>query len=366
MKLFSNGIRGILLGMMLIFPSFWGIHELAAQDVPHLSHRTDSIIRSRLTPRQDSIFSVRREQFKKKHIELEKRYRTIKLDTNYIQRPKERLTLRALNNVSIAAMNAKMTSSTGIHGNFETKSDFRNTITFGANYLGIGLSIALNPAKVFGKRTSTEFNFNNYGNTFGIDVIYLNNNSYNGEQKVGGNKYEINRGSLSNKSLTIDGYYVFNGKKFSYPAAFSQTYKQVKSAGSIMAGVSYYRSNLTNHAQNDYMGVVVRKLSISQFAIGAGYAYNWVPSRRWLIHGSAMPFFGVYRHNRIHFENKKQKMPYRFPEMQMVGRVAVIYNVKQYFWGGSGVFNFFNSGDRKQLLLENFKMRIRLIFGIRI
>ena len=366
MKVFLKKMKNFKKSIVLVVPMFLFALELSAQDVPQLSQRTDSLIRSHLTPRQDSIYNKRKEQIHQQHIKLEKHYRAPNVDTTYIQRPKERLVLRVIDNMSVAAISARMTTQDGLKGKFETEGDFRNTITFGANYLGIGLAVALNPAKIFGKRTSTEFNINKYGNTFGFDVVYLNNKSYSGEMKYGGEKYDIERGMLSNKSLTVDGYYVFNGKKFSFPAAFSQTYKQVKSAGSLMLGVSYNRSNLTNHTVSDDTEEEIRKISTHQFAVGVGYGYNWVPTRRWLIHGSAMPFFGVFRHNRLYIQDRKEKMPYRFPEMQWVARVAVIYNVKRYFFGVNAVFNYFNSGDEKQLLIENFKSRTRLIFGIRL
>lgn len=368
MRVFLKNKMIFRKGIVLTFSILLFALEMVAQDVPQLPQRTDSLIRSRLTPHQDSIYIKSKEKLKQKHIALEKRYRARaqKVDTSYIQRPDERLTLRVIDNLSVAGITAKMAYGEDIRGKMETEGKWRNTLTFSANYLGLGIALAINPAKIFGKHTSTEFNINNYGNNFGFDVVYMKNNSYSGKMKYGEERYIIKSGTFSNETMTIDGYYVFNGKKFSFPAAFSQTYKQIKSAGSLMLGVSFNRSKLINDSYDVEAGYILRKININQFAVGVGYGYNWVPTRRWLIHCSAMPFFGVYRYNRVYLQDEKVKMPYRFPEMQVVGRIAAIYNVKKYFWGMTGVFNFHNSGDRDVFLLKNYKSRVRLLFGIRL
>lgn len=42
--------------------------------------------------------------------------------------------------------------------------------------------------------------------------------------------------------LNLTGYYTFNHRRFSYPAAFTQSYIQRRSAGSWLAGISYQSS----------------------------------------------------------------------------------------------------------------------------
>ena len=48
------------------------------------------------------------------------------------------------------------------------------------------------------------------------------------------------------KTIIADGYYMFNGKKFSYAAAYDQSVIQKRSAGSLMAGLMY------NYTDIDY------------------------------------------------------------------------------------------------------------------
>ena len=39
--------------------------------------------------------------------------------------------------------------------------------------------------------------------------------------------------------LTLNAYYAFNGRRFSYPAVFSQSWMQKRSCGSLMLGASF-------------------------------------------------------------------------------------------------------------------------------
>ena len=81
------------------------------------------------------------------------------------------------------------------------------------------------------------------------------------------------------------GQYLFNNKKYSYKAAFIQNEKQVKSAGSIIAGMGVYISSIDSDSSFVYKGK--NFLDNFQFGFSGGYAYTWVISPRWYIAGSA-------------------------------------------------------------------------------
>ena len=95
------------------------------------------------------------------------------------------------------------------------------------------------------------------------------------------------------KTIIADGYYMFNGKKFSYAAAYDQSVIQKRSAGSLMAGLMYnytdidYASDLNGDIIYAMEGLGHMKLW--QGSVGVGYAYNWVPVRGLLINILAMP-----------------------------------------------------------------------------
>jgi len=99
------------------------------------------------------------------------------------------------------------------------------------------------------------------------------------------------------RTVIADGYYLFNGKRFSYAAAYDQSVLQKRSAGSLMAGAMYYYGHI-NYA-TDYNGDLIYmmkglgRVKLWQGSVGVGYAYNWVPARGLLVSAMAMPMLTV-------------------------------------------------------------------------
>ena len=98
-------------------------------------------------------------------------------------------------------------------------------------------------------------------------------------------------------TLMLDAYYLFNGRHFSYAAAYDQSVIQKRSAGSFMAGMMYYHSRI-DYATDDNADFVLFMDDIGsirqwQLSLGAGYAYNLVPCRGLLVSIMAMPMLTV-------------------------------------------------------------------------
>lgn len=98
-------------------------------------------------------------------------------------------------------------------------------------------------------------------------------------------------------TVIADGYYLFNGKHFSYAAAYDQSVLQKRSAGSLMAGAMFYYGHV-DYATNSngdliYMMKGLGRVKLWQGSVGVGYAYNWVPARGLLISAMAMPMLTV-------------------------------------------------------------------------
>ena len=96
-----------------------------------------------------------------------------------------------------------------------------------------------------------EFNLSLYSSLLGVDLFW----------RQTGNDYHIQRMNLGDhintdalRKVSFDGfkssikglnlYYIFNHRKFSYPAAYSQSTRQKKSAGSWMVGLGYTQHQL--------------------------------------------------------------------------------------------------------------------------
>ena len=98
---------------------------------------------------------------------------------------------------------------------------------------------------------------------------------------------------ISVKTFMADGYYLFNGKRFSYSAAYDQSAIQKRSAGSLMAGFMYNYTRIDYASQSNgdliFMMGDLGKVKMWQGSLGVGYAYNWVPVRGLLVNIMAMP-----------------------------------------------------------------------------
>ncbi|MBO6254697.1 MAG: DUF4421 family protein, partial [Bacteroidaceae bacterium] len=84
-----------------------------------------------------------------------------KLDTNYVSRPDKHWNLRLINNISGNNFNLRVVDNifdSKYVFYFRFKDPLRHTMTLSANYRGLAVSFAFNPASMFGKKTSTEIN----------------------------------------------------------------------------------------------------------------------------------------------------------------------------------------------------------------
>ena len=291
---------------------------------------------------------------------LSVRYRKGNIDTAFITRPATKWTVTARLNVSGAKIEAKGIDN-GLHFNSEMKAAYKSTLSLGVSYLGFSLSAALNPAKMMGKYRDYELNFNSYGRRFGFDVIYQDAHNFTGwHDHEGMERIELTDGLLKVKTLNVNAFYVFNSRRFSYPAAFSQSYIQRHSAGSFLLAAS----GQGQHATLDWEQEM--QLKMTNLALGAGYGYNYVPGQGWLLHISALPTFIVYSNTSMTFGDTRVPLHYHFPETIITGRGSVVRQWTNKFAGLSMVYNFTNIGHEESLAIHNTKWRVRTFFGLRI
>lgn len=298
--------------------------------------------------------------FKRADSLLTRYYHKGDIDTMYISRPEKKWTVTAWTNVSGAKIEAKGIDN-GQHFKAELEANRKATVSLGVSYLGLSLSASLNPAKLMGKYRDFELSINSYGQRFGFDIIYQDAKNFRGwHDHEGMARIDLPDGLLSVKTLNLNAFYVFNSRRFSYPAAFSQSYIQRRSAGSFLLAASAMGQRATLDWQD------VMRLKMTNIALGAGYGYNYVPGRGWLLHLSALPTFIVYSNTSMTFGDRKVPLHYHFPEVIITGRGAVVRQWRNMFFGISSIFNFTNVGNEKSLALHNIKWNVRTFFGIRL
>lgn len=292
------------------------------------------------------------------------RYWRANIDTNYVTRPQTKWTLVGRFNVSGARIRSTGTDN-GQH--FETKlqADYKSTVSVGVSYLGMSLNLSLNPGKLLGKYHDYELGFRSYGKRFGFDITYQDASNFKGWREVEGVRRDITTSEdmFKLRTLNVNAYYVFNHRRFSYPAAFAHSYIQRRSAGSFLLAAS----GQGQHGKVNEEGSQPMDFKMTNIGIGAGYGYNYVPGKGWLLHISALPTFIVYSNTSLTTGDTETSLHYRFPEIIVTARAAVVKQIgSNKFAGISFVYNYCRIGDKESLNVRNSKWLSRLYFGFRL
>lgn len=345
---------------------------------------TDSVIMAEIN--KSKMSEKRKQRYMRRHLKIQKRlarydrqlfrgdsllaanYHKVKYDTAYIGRPDARWTIKYRGNLSGADM--RTTSVTdGVQNRSRVTADCRGTLSMAVAYRGLGLGVAVNPAKFAGKCKDFEYNLNSYSNRYGFDVVFLSSKTYHGYKAADAERIDIHKGQISQNALNLNFYYAFNYRRFSFPAAFSQSYIQKRSAGSWMIGASF------DGSKTELNDMTIR---LNEFAVGAGYAYNLVIARHWLCHLSALPTMTIYSHDYTKTltsadednapsatNTMRHDMKYHFPSAIITGRGAVVYSWRNKFAGATAVYNYSVAGDEDHLKVRRNKWRVRMFFGFR-
>lgn len=296
---------------------------------------------------------------------LDKRDKHGKTDTLYLKRAPERIRLIAKLNASGSSIICKGMTNDGERYKTSLEAQNKYTLSLSASYRGLTLGVALNPARLAGKNKDYEFNMNAYGNRVGADVIFHSANTFKGTITTDNGTTDVPTGLVRQNVLYVNTYYVFNARRFSYAAAFSQSWLQRKSCGSFMLGLSFVGGNIrvdhSDELDNDYT-----RLSMANIGIGVGYGYNLVAKKKWLIHLSTLPQVVVFSRQRSTSNGERKTSPYRFPSIINVGHIAVIRHFNRYFAGFTAVVNTSSMGDNNQMRMSTIKWRGRFLIGIKL
>ena len=311
---------------------------------------------------------VRKESiWKRVSDKLGTRYYNSKYDSAYVIRPEGKgLTLKVRMNQTGNSFHAKGTIN-GIYSKADLSTKNKTTFSLAGNYRGIGAAIAINPAKWSGDYKDYELNLNYYGSRLSLDLSYQRSESLSGDicGDRGDKRLETDDATL--KVLNLVGYYTFNHRRFSYPAAFTQSYIQRRSAGSWLVGISYQGGSIKTNDELKQRAPDAPEITIEfgHIGLGGGYGYNLVLGRKWLLHASLLPTAVVYNRNKmiVNGENKEAQN-IRF-NVIFNERLAVVYNFSlRYFAGATLVMN--NSVfDDKNVVVNQNKWRARAFIGMR-
>lgn len=235
------------------------------------------------------------------------------IDRSYIEQPKKPWAVEARSSISHSSLEMEADWSYGdlLDGRISAKTDNNLPASLGVwvGYRGYGFGLS----KQLSGEGST-FSLGAMGGSFGINMRICNYRSaapyvsyfFASEGEVDADEDHVPMDDpIKVRSFFLDGYYMFNGKHFSYAAAYDQSLIQRRSAGSFMAGLMYYHSSVAFDDDSNWPLILlmrtIGKLKFTQANVGAGYAYNWVPARGWLISAQVMPMISFYNKNTVYY-----------------------------------------------------------------
>ena len=297
---------------------------------------------------------------------LTARYYKTSYDTNYVVRPEGRLTLNVRLNQSGDDFHVKGDKD-GISSKADLNTKFKTTVSIGASYRGISASLAINPAKMKGAYKDYEFNFAYYSSRLSLDASYHRSTTLAGDTERGDAMGHLEEGDVKMKMANLAGYYIFNHRHFSYPAAFTQSYIQRRSAGSWLAGISYQGGSIetTDELKERNPNAPDVKIHIGLLGIGGGYGYNWVLGKKWLLHFSMLPTFVIYNHNHMTVNGERRDAQHFSFGMIFNERAAVIYNFSPRYFAGA-TLTMSNSIFENDVTVNQNKWRARAFVGMRL
>lgn len=285
-------------------------------------------------------------------------------DEDYLERPTQRFTAKVRSNFSGsgADMNGHWNGS---ELNSRLSSSMRFTTNVGFSYRGIGISLSANPFKWKGNKRNTELGFNISNNKYGIDLSYQNAKNNSGWMESNGVRTDIGSSLVTTKMFMANAYYAFNNRRFSYPAAFTQSYRQLRSQGSWLLGASLMAGNV-RVSRDVALDNPSFRMSMASIGLGGGYGYNWVISPQWMVHASAIPTFVVGSTSHMTVNGERERLPFAFPEFIVTGRTAVLYELTEaHFFGLSFVTHNTLLVARNKPHLDYYKWRLTLCYGFR-
>ena len=313
------------------------------------------------------------------------------IDTNYVEPQHYNYTVM-LQNTNTYEQYTLM-SKDGQKITFAPDPTFRLGPYVGWRWVFLGYTLDLKHISFKADHSSKkEFDLSLYSSMLGIDLYW----------RTTGNDYHINRMSgVENvdysemRSVPFEGfkasikglnlYYIFNHRKFSYPAAYSQSTVQRKSAGSMLLGIGYTQHNLK--VDWDELGSILeQKLGkkadgeswldpdlkfseVKYFDISAscGYAYNWVFAKNWLFNASLSVGLA---YNQSNSDTDGGTTPLKFKDFSFknfnfdgIGRFGVVWNNTKWYVGASTVIHSYNY-KKEQFSTNNWFGSLNIYVGV--
>lgn len=268
------------------------------------------------------------------------------IDKRYIEVPKRpwqvvlKFNTNDMDLMTTSTLSRTYLSKKGINGEANMENSLKPSMSFSVGawvgYRGYGLGYSFNLTH----KNGSNFTIGATGSNYGINLRLRNFSTSKMDYHMWGNddgetfdekEKDVELwDNIDVHTFILDGFYMFNGKRFSHAAAYDQSVKQIRSAGSLMVGAMWYQSSVDYSARNNALMIQlmgnVGRIKIQEGSIGIGYAYNWVPVKNLLINVTALPMIALYNRAKIHIYDSNYDIFLEEDEESPTGKKAVREN----------------------------------------
>ena len=291
------------------------------------------------------------------------------LDSNYVGIPHQRWTLKTASNFGWNTMQLGMVSKEGEGYDARLSSAFDIGQGFYASWRGFTLGASVKPAWFVPKLRNKDqkYSISVYGNRMGMAATIRSTTTLNGQYMSlpDSTVTTIPLGNAYDFSADFDAYYVFNSRRFSMPAAFTQSKIQKRSAGSVLASVSI-RNGISWIGAMEELGNEEFRLLTNMLSFGAGYGHNSVTSRNWLFHTSLVTNVTVLQYNRILKGDDRKRIKNSFPDIVSIFQFSALHWKGNFFFGANFTARAAIYGNRERIEFINANMDLHFLVGIRL
>ena len=275
-----------------------------------------------------------------------------RMDTNYIEPPHYELVVEARATRNYEAFNL---SSNGQSIKFSPDQRIKVGPYLGWRWVFLGTTFDLKNISLFGNSAKRELDFSIYSSQVGVDVFYRRTGS---DYKLRDVRMGYGVDGMRLEGVPFDGirvgitgvnaYYIFNHRRFSYPAAFSPSTCQKISCGSWLAGAGYTRNTLEldfdelQQVVGQYLtdaqearldsGMMFNCVDYHDYSLSAGYAYTWV-LRKNLIFCASGQAAVAYKTSLGKTAVEADGFSFGKLNLDGIGRFALVYNNTRWYAG---------------------------------
>lgn len=256
-------------------------------------------------------------------------------------------------------------------------SNMSSGVGFQLSFMAVGFSYMFDLDNIFGgdpaRHYKWDFSFTcsrltlEAQHTYNIGNVNIHRfGKYNDGKRITDLKFD----GLLRESTSLDLYYFFNHRKYSQAAAYCYSKKQIRSAGSFIAGLLMSEQDIYfdfDYLDNEEMKKFLPQngtMSEFRFHYGefnalVGYTYNWVFHKNWLFNITAAPSFGWKHSYDTSVEGKKNMFSFNYR-----GRLALVRNAGNFFYALNTLFDGHLYHSKKHSFFNSI-IELRLAAGIR-